>query len=92
MNTKTLKPTTDIVDHAQDFTRAASSIVSDLKTEASSRLDGLRDEAGSRFSDAQDTASDAFDTLKGFIKDHPIAAVGFGVAAGLLLASWVRSR
>ena len=92
MKAQTLKPTTDIVNHAQDLGRAAQSIVSDLKTEASTRLDGLKDEAGSRFSDAQDAASDAFDTLKGFIKEHPFAAVGFGVAAGLILASCARSR
>jgi ElaB/YqjD/DUF883 family membrane-anchored ribosome-binding protein len=85
-------PTTNIMDHAQDLKRAARAVGSDLRTEASSRLNDLRSEAGSRFSDAQDTASDAFDSLKGFIKDHPFAAVGFGVAVGLFLASRARSH
>jgi ElaB/YqjD/DUF883 family membrane-anchored ribosome-binding protein len=92
MNTKTIKPRTNIADHAEDLTNAAQSIVSDLKSEASSRFKDVRDEAGSRFSDVKDTASDAYDNLKGFIKEHPIAAVGFGVAAGLLLAALARKK
>jgi ElaB/YqjD/DUF883 family membrane-anchored ribosome-binding protein len=90
MSTKTLKPRTSIADHAEDLANAAQSIVADLKTEASSRFQDAKDEAGSRFSDAQETASDAFDNLKGFIKEHPFAAVGIGVAAGLLLAAFAR--
>ena len=92
MSTDTLNPTTNIAEHAKDLHRAARSVACDLKTEANNRFGDLKSQAGSRLSDAQDAASDGFDKVKGFIKEHPVAAVGFGVFAGLLLASWARSR
>jgi ElaB/YqjD/DUF883 family membrane-anchored ribosome-binding protein len=92
MNAKSLQPTTDILDHAQDLSRAARSVASDLKTEGARRLEGLKDQASSHLSDVQDTAAEAFETVTDLIKKYPVAAVGVGILAGLVLAGLARRR
>jgi ElaB/YqjD/DUF883 family membrane-anchored ribosome-binding protein len=86
-----LQPTTDILDHTRDLKRAATTVAGDLHDEAANQFAGLRDTATRHFSDVRGRASDSWDTLKGLVRKHPIAAVGIGLAAGLLLAAaWAR--
>jgi ElaB/YqjD/DUF883 family membrane-anchored ribosome-binding protein len=76
-----LQSTTDILD----------AFAGDLHDEAVNQFAGLRDAASRHFSDVRGRASDSWDTIKGLVRKHPGAAVGIGLAAGLLLAAaWVR--
>jgi len=90
MISRLLQPTTNILSHTSDLRRAAKNVASDLQMEASNKLGPLQEMAQSRMSTMRGQASDSWSSLKGFIKQHPFAAVGIGVFGGLLLAAWAR--
>jgi ElaB/YqjD/DUF883 family membrane-anchored ribosome-binding protein len=86
-----LQSTTDILDPTRSLKKAGTAFAGDLHDEAVNQFAGLRDAASRHFSDVRGRASDSWDTIKGLVRKHPGAAVGIGLAAGLLLAAaWVR--
>jgi ElaB/YqjD/DUF883 family membrane-anchored ribosome-binding protein len=92
MSNRILQPTTNILNHTKDLRKAASRVVGDLQDEAVNQFAGFKGEASSRFSDVRGRASDSWTSLKGLIKQHPFAAVGIGLAGGLVLAGLARRK
>jgi ElaB/YqjD/DUF883 family membrane-anchored ribosome-binding protein len=92
MISRILQPTTDILHHSRDLKKAARSLASDLHDEATNKFGPLKEMAQDHMADMRGRASDSWQTTKGIIKDHPFAAVGVGVFAGLFLAAWALRR
>jgi ElaB/YqjD/DUF883 family membrane-anchored ribosome-binding protein len=90
MSSRILQPTTNIVNHSRDLGKAAKHVASDLQTEAANKLGPLQEMAQDQISSVRGHASDSWETLKGFVKQHPFASVGIGVFGGLILAAWAR--
>lgn len=90
MSNRLLQPTTNIFNHTKDLQSAATTLAGDLREEAANQLGGLKNVATSHLSDVRGRASDSWDSLKSLIKQHPFAAVGIGIAGGLILAAWAR--
>jgi ElaB/YqjD/DUF883 family membrane-anchored ribosome-binding protein len=85
-------PTTNILNHTKSLKKAAALVADDLHNEATNQFAGFRDEAGDRLSEIRGRASGSWASLKGLAKQYPFAAVGIGVAGGLLLAAFARRK
>jgi len=92
MISRILQPTTNIINHTDDLKKAARSLAGDIHDEATNKFGPLKEMAREHVSDLRGRASDSLQTARGFFKDHPFAAVGIGVFAGLLLAAWATTR
>jgi ElaB/YqjD/DUF883 family membrane-anchored ribosome-binding protein len=92
MSSRLLQPTTDIFNHANDLKKAATTVAGDLHDEATHHFAGLKDAANTRLSTVRGRASSSWQSATGFARQHPFAAVGVGLFAGLLLAAAVVSR
>jgi ElaB/YqjD/DUF883 family membrane-anchored ribosome-binding protein len=89
-NSNLAKHARDFKDQANDLKDTAKNLAGDVRTEAQARLDQARDEASSRLSDARDHANDLLSSARGYAKENPVTTFGLGVAAGLVLAAWLR--
>jgi len=87
---ESLAPNTNLADHAKDLQRAATEVAKDIKTEANVRLRDVTTQANARLSDAKKQAGDFYDTAHDYASENPWIAFGAGVAAGLLVAAWLR--
>ncbi len=101
MNTEALKPSPEMKEHAKDLkdhaTEGAENIKKDVKNlsgdvkdQATRGYKAVKEEAASRVSDAQDKASDLLESARTYASEHPFSTFGFGVLAGLILATWRR--
>ena len=101
MNTEALKPSPEMQQHAKDLkdhaTEGAKNIkddaknlAGDVKDHANRGVQAIKDEASSRVSDAKDKASDLLETARTYATEHPFSTFGFGVLAGLIIATWRR--
>jgi ElaB/YqjD/DUF883 family membrane-anchored ribosome-binding protein len=92
MINRLLEPTTNIRHHAGDLKKAARSVASDLHNEATNKFGPLSEMARNHLSDVRGRASDSFQSAKGSVRKHPVAAIGIGVFAGLFLAALAMRR
>lgn len=84
----------DLKDHAtkgvNDLRKDARNIAGDVKDHASRGYDAIKDEANDRLGDAKDKANDLISAARNYASENPLSAFGFGVLAGLILATWRR--
>jgi ElaB/YqjD/DUF883 family membrane-anchored ribosome-binding protein len=92
MSSRLLQPTTDIFNHTNDLKKAATTVAGDLHDEAANHLAGLKNVANTRLSGVRGRAVDSWQSMTGFVRQHPFAAAGVGLFAGLILAAAVISR
>lgn len=92
MINRLFRPTTNILNHTKSLKRAAALVADDLHDEATNQFAGFRDEASSRLSEVRGRAAHSWTSLKGLAKQHPFAAIGIGLAGGLVLASLARRK
>ncbi len=91
MNTEILTtPSPELKKHVKDLRRDAGNVTQDLKNQASAGLDEIQSEANSRLQDAKERVFGLTDTFRNFVVEHPFQALGAGVLAGFVLASWRR--
>ena len=84
----------DLKDHAtegaKNIRKDVTNVAGDVRKQANQGAQVLKDEANARLSDAKDKANDFIEMARSYATEHPASTFGFGVLAGLILATWRR--
>lgn len=88
MNTEALTQSVPNLDgHLQDLRRSALNVGQDLKSHADTKLQDVKAKADGHLQDARSRAAELLSTARDFATEHPFAAFGLGVLAGVVIAA-----
>jgi ElaB/YqjD/DUF883 family membrane-anchored ribosome-binding protein len=99
--TEVLKPSPEMQQHAKDLKDHATegaqnvkkdvqNLAGDVKDHARKGYRAVKDEAADQVDAARDRAGDLLENVRSYASEHPVSTFGFGVLAGIILATWRR--